>query len=304
MSTLDVYDKELTWDHREADPGGSRPAWLAPSIAGAVVVIIAVFFLGTRAGHPTAPSNPTAAAMPPTAVVAQAPTVPPITVQIIAPTPAAPPVATATSQGTAWLAIVRRQEAAAAYDQAASAAQSALQEPQLTPDERSLFQAAVVTDGLKALLAQPFQPTDTAAAQRSIAQYQQIEADATRYHVPLPSYRQSADDAYAHGQFILCVFLWNRALAAGDISTNDRTQVRFVESALLNTGRWLTSDPTNGSLMAEGTRYLMTAHRIDVQYKLGDAMAWQRLQDLYGSDERTWPQETISTPLLDVKGGS
>jgi len=303
MSNLDVYDKELTWDHREAGAGQSRPAWLAPSIAGAIVVIVAIFFLGARAGRSTAQGNPTAAAIPPTAAAAQAPTVPPITVQIVAPMPAAPSVATATSQGTAWLAIVRRQEAAANYDQAASAAKSAIQEPQLTADERNLFQEAIVTDGLKALFAQPFQPTDTVAAQRSTAQYQQIEADATRYHVRLPSYRQSADDAYAHGQFILAAFLWNRALAAGEISTDDRDQVRFAESALQNTGRWLTSDPTNAKLMAEGVRYLMTAHLIDVKYKLGDAMAWQKLQDIYGPDESKWPTETVPTPLLDTKGG-
>ncbi len=302
MSKLDVFDKELTWDHREAGAGQARPAWLAPSIAGAIVVLAAVFLLGARAGHGTAQGSPIAPAIPPTAV-AQAPTVPPITVQIIAPTAAPLPVPTATSQGTAWLAIVRRQEAAANYDQATSAARSALQEPQLTADERNLFQEAIVTDGLKALFAQPFQPTNTAVAQRSIAQYQQIEADAARYHVRLPSYRQSADDAYAHGQFIFAAFLWNRALAAGEISTNDRDQVRFAESALQNTGRWLTSDPTNAKRMAEGVRYLMTAHRIDVKYKLGDAMAWQKLQDIYGPDESKWPTATVPTPLLDANGG-
>ncbi|GEM_PF-4896630 len=303
MTKLDVYDKELTWDHREGGGGESRPAWLAPSIAGAVVAIIAIFFLGARAGHPTASGNPTAAAMPPTAVAAQAPTVPPITVQIIAPTPAALPVATATSQGTAWLAIVRRQEAATNYDQAASAAQSAIQEPQITPDERALFQEAVVADGLKALLAQPFQPTDIAAAQRSVEQYQQIEADATRYHVQLPAYRQSADEAYARGENGLAKFLWERALGAGEITTSDREQIRFYYATLYNVGFWYLKDQSNQATVAEGVRYLVTAHQISLKFKLGEATAWGLLRERLGPDEQTWPTKTVPTPLLETKGG-
>ena len=151
---------------------------------------------------------------------------------------------------------------AAQWGTAATNARTALQTPDLCPPDRAVLAQKAVNDGLEALFAEPFAPNDTVAAQRSLDSYRDTRAFAGQSGVTLPSSRQIAGRAYDGGKFRLAQGAWEDALAAGEVATSDREQVRFYDATLFNLGKWYTEDHGNTARFDEGVRYLVTANRV------------------------------------------
>ncbi len=200
--------------------------------------------------------------------------------------------------GASFLDVITKQEVAAQWGTAATNARTALQTPDLCPQDRAVLTQKAVNDGLEALFADSFAPNDTVAAQRGVDNYRDLRAFAGQSGATLPSSRQIAGRAYDSGKFRLAQQSWEDALTAGEVATTDREQVRFYDATLFNLGKWYTDDRGNRARFDEGVRYLVTAHRIDLQFGLGSGAAGGRLRELFGQDEQTWPGDGIRSPLV------
>lgn len=196
-----------------------------------------------------------------------------------------------------WLETITGQERAAQWQVAATNAQTALSAPGLCDRDRKVLAGKAVADGLEALFAQRFAPDDLAAQRQSVDRYQGLQRLAQAYDVPFPSARQVAGRAYDVGQFLLAKQAFEEALERGEITMADQAQVQFYYSTLYNLGVWW-AETASGATRSEGLRLLAAANQIDRQYRIGNGLAWARLRELVGPDERGWPAPAAS-PLLD-----
>jgi hypothetical protein len=228
----------------------------------------------------------TVTAIPAAATATATPTIPTVTPS---------PVAT-------WLTTIAGLENAREWALAGQKADAALQDPALTVAQVTEIAHHAVADWLNALANEQPMPADRATQEADVTSYTHLETLAKSYDIPLPPYLASEDTAFLHQQFVLAKYLWDRALAAGQISMTDKAQLRRYYAILYGTGFWYTQDPTNTDLTREGAKHLMTANLLAEKYGL-DGAAAARLRDLYSADQSQWPTETVPTPLLDAKGG-
>ncbi len=196
-----------------------------------------------------------------------------------------------------WLETITQQERAAQWQVAATNAQTALSAPGLCDTDRKVLAEKAVADGLEALFAERFAPDDVAAQRQSVDRYQGLQRLAQEHQVRFPSARQVAGRAYDVGQFLLAKQAFEEALERGEVTTSDQAQVQFYYSTLYNLGAWW-AETASGATRSEGLRLLAAANQIDRQYRIGNGLAWARLRELVGPDERQWPAPA-ATPLLD-----
>lgn len=193
------------------------------------------------------------------------------------------------------LALINDQERDARWTQAAANAESALRASDLCPGDRNALAAKAVSAGVNALFAEPAS-TDQRAQQTAVDRYASLRRLADGYSVPFPlSDRQIAERARQGSWFLLALRAWEDALKKGEVSDGDLPQVRFYVANLYDLGYWWTQP--GATTRDEGLRYLVAAYRLDVQYRLGSGLAWGRLRELLGPDERRWP-EAAPSPLL------
>jgi len=205
--------------------------------------------------------------------------------------------APACTPASAWLETIAIQERAAQWRIAATNAQTALLAPGLCTSDRKVLAEKAVADGLEALFGERFAPEDVAAQQQVVDRYQSLKRLAEEYAVLTPSARQIADRAYQVGQFLLAKLAFEEALERSEVTTTDQAQVLFYYSTLYNLGVWW-AGTASGDARSEGLRLLAAANQIDRRYHIGNGLAWGKLRELLGPDERQWPAPT-ETPLLD-----
>lgn len=205
-----------------------------------------------------------------------------------------PPACTPAS---AWLETITIQERAAQWQVAATNAQTALSSPGLCPGDRKVLAEKAIADGLEALFGERFAPEDVAAQHAAVERYQSLSRLAQEHAVPIPSARQVADRAYQVGQFLLAKVAFEEALERGEVTATDQGQVQFYYSTLYNLGTWW-AKAAHGATRAEGLGLLAAANAIDRRYQIGNGLAWAKLRELLGPDERQWPRPAAS-PLLE-----
>lgn len=190
-----------------------------------------------------------------------------------------------------WLDTIRAQEQSANYATAASNAAIALTSADLCPQDKAMLANHYVSDGQRAILARPA-AYDRASQQRVADEMTKLRQEAERYGVPFPSYYQIADEARSRSWFLLSIQSWETAYRRGEVNANDLEQIRLYQANLHDLGAYYVR---GGSITyQEGLALLVAAHRLDIQFHLGNGLAGGALRRLLGEDEQDWPQPTPS----------
>lgn len=201
------------------------------------------------------------------------------------------PATPACASASRWLDTIRAQEQAADYATAASNAATALTSTDLCAQDRATLAGHYVSDGQRAILARPA-AYDRASQQLVVDEMTKLRREAERYGAPFPSYRQIADEARSRSWFLLAIQSWETAYRRGEVHANDLAQVRFYQANLHDMGAYYVRG--GPATYEEGLALLVAAHRIDIQFQLGNGLAGGALRRLLGEDERDWPQPAPS----------
>jgi hypothetical protein len=200
-----------------------------------------------------------------------------------------------------WQAAVLAAERRADWQVAAADAQLGLLTPHLCAPSRRALTASLVADRLQVMEDTYVPPYDQTAQGQEGDGYHTLRHLARRFGVPMPSPLQVADSAYRSGHMALARAAWEDALAAGEVTIDDVSAVRFYDSTLYNIAFWWVKPGNPPAVRQSGLRLLVTAARIDACFRLGSGQPAQLLTQLVGP-ESYWPQPSSSPVLTHCTG--
>ncbi len=284
-------------DNEEHRPAAQqRPLTMQFVLLGAGLLIAGIIGLAALLrGEPDPAPQPAAA-----------PTVAPTQVRTASPEPtvtAVPPTPTPSCvSGQQQLVLIEDLERRGDWRQAANIANAALNLDCLTTADRRLLTEKAIGDGLKALMEASHRKTDTVQHQQLVDQYLALQQRAQDAGVPVIPALQFAEEAHGRSQFLLAKVAIEQALQAGEYQPQvHRDITRLYVSALYGLCHWYTTAPLGSETYQSGLAYCVASNEVADAFCTGQGEAATRLNELIGSDHRSWPTPA-ETPLDSYVG--
>jgi hypothetical protein len=183
------------------------------------------------------------------------------------------------------------------WEQVVDETGGALRQDGLCAGDRLALRSDLLAARMELVLASPAAPFDQRGQQDQLRRYVAIRDEASDLGLIFPPALGLAQRAYAAGDFLLAVGLFEEAWARGVFQAGDQEQIRGYASALYNLGYWWTHAP--GPAYQAGLVMLATSDAVDQRFHVGSGAAEELLTSLLGPDRSAWPSPAPS-PLLAV----
>jgi hypothetical protein len=247
-------------------------------VGGSLIALVATIVLWPR----ETPAAPVTTVLPS----------PPLVATVI---PATPTPSCASADP--YLRSITAHEQAGRWKEATDAAEGALAISELCDADRRSLTHYAVSDGLKDLSTQVFEPLDREGQQRMVDRYLALKQRAQDANVPIDTPLQVAATAYGSSQFQLARVAIEEALTDGSFHPEiDRDITKMYISTMFGLGKWYTTAELGTPLYTEGLRWLSASGHLAEQYKTGQGDAAMLLTQLGYRDISKWPAHA-ATPL-------
>jgi hypothetical protein len=257
------------------------------SFAVIVLAVSLLLFYSSIARTRASDQTPAGASMPTPAQAAQQP-------QPETPTPSC-------VSGAAYLDTIGLLEQAGRREAAANTAEAALKRRGLCKEDSAALAEKAISNGLHALFAQKVAGLNVAAQQQVVRRYDNLKQQAAAAGVPFPmSQLEVAQQARAHGHFLLAKTVFERAYVAGEFTKADQTPLLQYIETLQRLGWWWSRG--TGETKEAGLRLLVTSHTLDVENNTAPGLAWAELRNHCDVAAGNCPPPA-ETPLIDTPHG-